>query len=73
MQGDCVSGYAWDGSQGWTRKQWEKLTEPMISLGYPWAVALGNHDDQGDLSKREIVQIDRLHNLSYTQVHYYLK
>ncbi len=42
-----VSGYAWNGTvKPWLAGHWDALVQPMIDLGYRWAVVLGNHDDQ---------------------------
>jgi len=35
-------------------------------LGIPWAIALGNHCSEGDLSRNEIVRLDQTHSLSLT-------
>jgi predicted MPP superfamily phosphohydrolase len=48
LTGDMVSGYAWNRSkiEPWFIKRFNQLIEPMMELGYRWAYALGNHDDQ---------------------------
>lgn len=67
MTGDSVSGYAWDGRQGWFADRWTHLTSPMIRFNVTWAFALGNHDDEADLTRTEIVALDKTYPLSLTQ------
>eukprot|EP00026_Physarum_polycephalum_P007086 Phypoly_transcript_07140.p1 GENE.Phypoly_transcript_07140~~Phypoly_transcript_07140.p1 ORF type:complete len:451 (+),score=36.16 Phypoly_transcript_07140:269-1621(+) len=68
ITGDLVSGYEWRGMPwGWFKSLWEKLIAPMEKRGIRWAVALGNHDVEGDLDGEEIVTLDRAHDLSLTQ------
>ena len=43
---------------GWFESQWEKFTAPVVEAQIPYAWTLGNHDDQGDLTKRQIVRLD---------------
>ena len=42
--GDMVTGYNWDGSQGWFEKQWRKWSMKMSQRRTPYGYALGNHD-----------------------------
>eukprot|EP01119_Soliformovum_irregulare_P021599 TRINITY_DN7224_c0_g1_i1.p1 TRINITY_DN7224_c0_g1~~TRINITY_DN7224_c0_g1_i1.p1 ORF type:complete len:360 (+),score=55.58 TRINITY_DN7224_c0_g1_i1:89-1081(+) len=67
MTGDMVSGYAWDKTQGWFAKRWAQLTQPMIKASRYWATALGNHDDEADLDRDQIVKLDTSNPLSLTQ------
>lgn len=69
MTGDSVSGYAWNSSigSGWFAKRWAQLTSPMVQYNITWAFALGNHDDEADLSRTEIVALDQTYPLSLTQ------
>lgn len=67
LTGDMVSGYAWNGSHGWFAKRWQQLTTPMIKANIPYALALGNHDDEADLTRDEIIKLDQQIPLSYTQ------
>lgn len=68
ITGDLVSGYEWNHRDyNWYKSLWEKLIAPMEKRGVRWAVALGNHDVEGDLDGTEITNIDREHNLSLTQ------
>lgn len=66
--GDLVSGYAWpsDKPSGWYREQYEKVIEPVRQGNYSWAVLLGNHDDEADLSVERIMSMDKEHENSYT-------
>jgi len=68
ITGDLVSGYEWDGREpGWFQKRWKKLVAPMIKHNIRWAVALGNHDVEADLSGDSIVDLDNTEELSLTQ------
>lgn len=40
-----------------TRLAWLKVTQPMIDAKTPWAVTLGNHDDEYELSRQEIINL----------------
>ncbi|KAM9988696.1 hypothetical protein ACTFIY_004739 [Dictyostelium cf. discoideum] len=67
MTGDSVSGYAWNGTEGWFIEKWIHLVEPMIKHNIRWAFTLGNHDDEADLDRVQIVELDNTFNLSLTQ------
>jgi len=67
MTGDSVSGYAWNNQSGWFAKKWAHLTSPMVKYNISWAFALGNHDDEADLSRTEIILLDQTYPLSLTQ------
>ena len=53
-----VSGWFGSGKQGWLRYHWDRLTSPVRERGVPYAIILGNHDDEADASRREIIDID---------------
>lgn len=59
LSGDQVSGYAWDGTDGWYARQWDALVAELQELGIPYATVLGNHDDEADLERREILALER--------------
>ena len=64
-----VSGYAWNHTvRPWFEGHFNALVQPMVDLGYRWAIALGNHDDQADLNRTQIVELDQTFPLSLTQV-----
>lgn len=42
---------------------WKKLTEPLVSRQIPWAAAFGNHDDEYDLTRKEIRTV--IQNIPY--------
>jgi hypothetical protein len=68
ITGDLVSGYEWDGKEAeWFKKRWRQLVAPMIKHNIRWAVALGNHDVEADLSGLDIVELDSSEPLSLTQ------
>jgi hypothetical protein len=62
-----VSGWAWDGSDGWVASRWATAVQPMIERNIPWAFACGNHDIEADLTGHQIIALDRLYPLSLTQ------
>jgi len=69
MTGDAVSGYAWNGKkQGWFEEKWKHLISPMIRYNATWAFAMGNHDDEADLTRTQIVHLDQQNKLSLTQL-----
>jgi 3',5'-cyclic AMP phosphodiesterase CpdA len=62
ITGDLVSGYAWDGSKtSFFKSSWELFTSAM---SLPYAYVMGNHDSQGDLSRKQIIELDKTHNYS---------
>ncbi|KAF2076216.1 hypothetical protein CYY_002457 [Polysphondylium violaceum] len=67
LTGDCVSGYAWNGSAGWLASKWDHMVSPMLANNKRWAMTLGNHDDEADLDRQQIVEYDSSFNLSLTQ------
>eukprot|EP01133_Synstelium_polycarpum_P004021 gene4021-4657_t len=67
MTGDSVSGYAWDGTEGWFLKNWINVVQPMVNAGVRWAFTLGNHDDQADLNRTQIIEVDSTYQLSLTK------
>lgn len=42
--GDMVTGYSWDGSEGWFERQWKEFTRTVREREIPYAYVLGNHD-----------------------------
>ena len=48
--GDMVTGYNWDGTEGWFEKQWNKWSIKMKQRQTPYGYALGNHDVEVCLS-----------------------
>lgn len=40
-----------------TRKGWEAVLKPLIDRNISWAAVLGNHDDENDLNREEIIAI----------------
>lgn len=36
---------------------WRQITKPMIDRKIPWAVVLGNHDQEADMSRQEIIEL----------------
>jgi len=46
-------------ASGWFEDQWNKFTAPMVEAQIPYAYTFGNHDDEGDLTRRQIVRLDQ--------------
>jgi predicted MPP superfamily phosphohydrolase len=68
ITGDSVSGYAWDNLNSTFYKDcWHAWTKPMRKMKVPYAYTLGNHDDQADFTRKQIIDLDRTHNYSLTQ------
>lgn len=68
VTGDVVSGYAWDGkTRPWVAKQYDKMAQVLIEKGHYWATTAGNHDEEGDLTRAEISEVDRSYNMSLTK------
>jgi pre-mRNA-splicing factor SYF1 len=67
--GDMVSGWHAKGKDGWFQSMWRRLTAPAREFSIPYALVLGNHDDEGNLNRRQILQydIDTSDGLSYTK------
>ena len=42
--GDMVTGYNWDGTQGWFEREWRVFTKVVTEDKIPYAYTLGNHD-----------------------------
>lgn len=38
-------------ADGWYTGLWADITAPLKAAGVPWAIILGNHDDEGDLNR----------------------
>ena len=54
----------------WFKARWRRVVGPVRKARVPYAVALGNHDRQADLSGRQILELDRRTSpgLSLTQL-----
>lgn len=66
LTGDMVSGYAWPGTAHWYAQQHAQYTAPMQKRHKHWALTLGNHDAEGDLTAHEIIVLDQRQVLSLT-------
>lgn len=68
ITGDSVSGYAWDGSdRTFTQKCWNNWTQAMEKLNVPYAYTFGNHDDQANINRQQIVELDMQNKMSLTK------
>jgi 3',5'-cyclic AMP phosphodiesterase CpdA len=65
FSGDMISGWAL--SQDKFEGLFEKMHEPLIQMGIPWASILGNHDREGELKPKDLLCLDsNSSELSYT-------
>lgn len=67
ISGDMVSGYAWPWTSNWYAKYYNSYIEPMKLFNTPWALTLGNHDIEADLSGGEIMELDSKQPLSLSK------
>ena len=37
------------------KEAWDYMLDPVVSRGIPWAIALGNHDDEFDMHRKDII------------------
>ena len=40
-------------------RRWRQLTKPILAAGVPHALVLGNHDDEANLMRAQIVELDQ--------------
>ena len=60
LSGDIISGYSWNGQQGWFSNLWNKIVTPMIKRNIPWIFTPGNHDREGEFTKtEEIMELEK--------------
>lgn len=59
LSGDVLTGYWGSPSKEEFERRWKMAVEPMKSRKVPWAFCNGNHDAEGPLNRREIVDLDR--------------
>lgn len=58
LSGDAITGYWGQPTIDDVEKRWKYLTDPMREANVPWAFCNGNHDDEGPLTSRQIVDLD---------------
>lgn len=67
ITGDVVSGYAWDGvTKPWAALQYENMTKVLIEHKMYWATTAGNHDEEADLTREQVSELDRSFDYSLT-------
>lgn len=68
--GDFVSGWMAGSKRGWMEDKMRRLLSYSNEQGYKHAMLLGNHDDEADLTRTEILEADmRISgDLSHTRV-----
>jgi predicted MPP superfamily phosphohydrolase len=54
LTGDVIAGGCQDPSRSWL-----EAVAPMEQCGVPWAAAFGNHDDEGALSRADLMALQR--------------
>jgi len=67
LTGDMVSGYAWDKSEGWYKKQWDKWTEAFKNKNQTYMYIQGNHDSEADIGREAVTAIDMSLDISLTE------
>lgn len=67
LTGDMVSGYAWDQSEGWYEKQWEKWTQAFKNTNQTYMYIQGNHDSEADIGRDAVTAIDMQLDISITE------
>lgn len=57
LTGDIIAGA--DTPIPDSAKAWRMAVEPIERLGLPWAAVFGNHDDEGNLSRHQLMQVQQ--------------
>jgi len=55
LTGDVIEG----GSCADPANSWREAVQPMVARKIPWAAVFGNHDDEGALSRRELLAVQQ--------------
>lgn len=58
LTGDMVSGFAWDNTTTFYQRNWKKYTSPLQLHNLSYSIILGNHDDEANLNRTEIMDLD---------------
>ena len=66
LSGDFISGYAYNGTKGWFKDTFNYAMKPILSSNIPWAYTLGNHDDEADWNRTQIISYASTLSNSYT-------
>ena len=76
--GDMVSGRNkylpfpvagdWNSTVGWHKRQWRHWTRPVSKRGIYYGYTLGNHDGEGELTRKEVIELDMTNEFSLTQL-----
>ncbi|KAJ2999093.1 purple acid phosphatase [Globomyces sp. JEL0801] len=66
FSGDLISGYGWNGEQGWYEKQLNQVLSVVRKKQLPYAILLGNHDTEADLNALQIMDLARKDEFSFT-------
>ncbi|KAL4501577.1 hypothetical protein ABPG72_018628 [Tetrahymena utriculariae] len=66
LTGDMVSGYAWDNTTTFYQRNWKKYTSPFTLNNLSYSIILGNHDDQANLNRTQIMDLDMTNPFSYS-------
>ncbi|KAK8810699.1 hypothetical protein WA158_007274 [Blastocystis sp. Blastoise] len=68
VTGDFIAGTAWNHTKGWFKSKWIQATRPFETMKVPYVYLLGNHDDEGELNRKEIITLDMQNKYSLTQI-----
>lgn len=66
VTGDLVSGYSYSGGNHFFQDCHEKFVQPFRDLKIPYVFILGNHDDEANMNRMEIMEYDSKEEFSYT-------
>ncbi|KAH3743872.1 metallophosphoesterase family protein [Pelomyxa schiedti] len=61
LSGDILAGSSINNNtygRNHATAEWEKMAQPMIDRGLNWAITFGNHDDDGPLTREQMMDID---------------
>ena len=75
IAGNCLMfcfqiGGEWNHTEGWFEDQWHHWTLAVREQNVPYAYTLGNHDDEANLSRTEIIELDITNPNSLTSIYY---
>lgn len=72
VTGDSVSAYSQDDesciSEGGVANCYASSVRAMIEANVPWAFTIGNHDEEGDLTREQLLKHDMSYALSMSQM-----
>ncbi|KAK8803245.1 hypothetical protein WA158_000939 [Blastocystis sp. Blastoise] len=66
--GDLIAGENWDHTQGWHEKLWRQWSNIANETQTYYGITLGNHDPNGELTSKEIMELDQTNPWSLSEV-----